>query len=155
MAYSELLWRPFLGHQAWSWTTLRRGNVFYYVYKRFLKNFVTFLRFITFFYFYLNVFTYMIKNRQKYIQTPTLKRQTERTIRGIITKLNLAHIGAVIIIIVIIIYFQNIIKRSCSAISQSVFFYIVYCYLFWFYFVYCYLSLSVTTGDACMFDMCN
>ena len=21
-------WRPFLGHQAWSWTTLRRGNVF-------------------------------------------------------------------------------------------------------------------------------
>ena len=64
----------------------------------------------------------MIKNRQKYIQTPTLKRQTERTIRGIITKLNLTHIGAVIIIIVIIIYFQNIIKRSCSAISQSVFF---------------------------------
>jgi len=28
MAYSELPWRPFLGHQAWSWTTLRRGNVF-------------------------------------------------------------------------------------------------------------------------------
>jgi len=35
MAYSELPWRPFLGHQAWIWTTLRRGNVFYYVYKRF------------------------------------------------------------------------------------------------------------------------
>jgi len=28
MAYSELPWRPFLGHQAWSWTTLRRANVF-------------------------------------------------------------------------------------------------------------------------------
>ena len=28
MAYSELPWRPFLGHQAWSWTTLRTGNVF-------------------------------------------------------------------------------------------------------------------------------
>jgi len=35
MAYSELPRRPFLWHQAWSWTTLRRGNVFYYVYKRF------------------------------------------------------------------------------------------------------------------------
>ena len=40
MAYSELPWRPFLGHQAWSWTTLRRGNVFYYVYKRFLSRFL-------------------------------------------------------------------------------------------------------------------
>ena len=39
MAYSELPGRPFLGHQAWSWTTLRRGNVFYYVYKRFFLNF--------------------------------------------------------------------------------------------------------------------
>jgi len=38
MAYSELPWRPFPGHQAWSWTTLRRGNVFYYVnYKRFFS----------------------------------------------------------------------------------------------------------------------
>ena len=35
MAYSELPRRPFLGHQAWSWTTLRRSNVFYYIYKRF------------------------------------------------------------------------------------------------------------------------
>jgi len=35
MAYSELLWRPFLWLQAWSWTTPWRGNVFYYVYKRF------------------------------------------------------------------------------------------------------------------------
>ena len=35
MAYAELPWRPFLGHQTRSWTTLRRGNVFYYVYKRF------------------------------------------------------------------------------------------------------------------------
>ena len=49
MAYSELPWRPFLGHQAWIWTTLRRGNVFYYVYKRFF-NFchVTFFTFSTF-----------------------------------------------------------------------------------------------------------
>ena len=38
MAYSELPWRPLLGHQAWSWTTLRRGNVFYYVYKRFFSS---------------------------------------------------------------------------------------------------------------------
>jgi len=53
----ELPWRPFLGHQAWSWSTLR-GNVFYYVYKRFFI-FVTFLRFVTFFYFYLNVFLHM------------------------------------------------------------------------------------------------
>ena len=28
MAYSELPWKSFLGHQAWSWTTLRTGNVF-------------------------------------------------------------------------------------------------------------------------------
>jgi len=28
MAYSELPWRPFPGHQAWSWTTQRRGNFF-------------------------------------------------------------------------------------------------------------------------------
>ena len=27
MAYSEFPWRPFLGHQARSWTTLRSGNV--------------------------------------------------------------------------------------------------------------------------------
>jgi len=53
MAYSELPWSPFLGHQAWSWTILRRGNVFYYVYKLF---FVFLSRFLTFFYFYLNVF---------------------------------------------------------------------------------------------------
>jgi len=50
MAYSELLWRPFLEHQAWCWTTLRRGNIFYYVYKRFFI-FVTFLRFYRFFIF--------------------------------------------------------------------------------------------------------
>jgi len=28
-------WRAFLRHPAWSWTTLRRGNVFYYVCKLF------------------------------------------------------------------------------------------------------------------------
>jgi len=47
--YSELPWRPFLGHQAWSWTTARRGNVFCYVYKRFCLNFLSrFKRFLTF-----------------------------------------------------------------------------------------------------------
>ena len=40
MAYSELPWRPFLGHRARSWTRLRRGNVSYYVYKRFLSRFL-------------------------------------------------------------------------------------------------------------------
>ena len=54
MAYSELPWRPFLGHQAWSWTTQRRGNVFCYVYKR-LKKFVTFFLLFKTFYVYLNV----------------------------------------------------------------------------------------------------
>jgi len=28
-------WKPFLVHQAWSWTTLTRDNVFDYVYERF------------------------------------------------------------------------------------------------------------------------
>jgi len=46
----ELPWRPFLGHQAWSWITLRRGNVFYYVYKR-VFIFVMFLRFNVFLFF--------------------------------------------------------------------------------------------------------
>jgi len=52
-------WRPFLGHQARSWTTLRRGNVFYYVYKRFFY-FCHVFTFLTFFYFCLNVFTSII-----------------------------------------------------------------------------------------------
>ena len=55
MAYSELPWRPFLAHQAWSWTTLRRGNFFitfinvffilsrFYVFWRFLFLFERFL----------------------------------------------------------------------------------------------------------------
>ena len=55
MAYSELPWRPFLGHQAWSWTTLRRGNVFYYVYRRFLF-WSRFFSFFNVFYFYLQTF---------------------------------------------------------------------------------------------------
>ena len=46
MAYSELPWRPFLGHQALSWTTLRRGNVFCYVYKRGFFIFVNVFMFI-------------------------------------------------------------------------------------------------------------
>ena len=58
MAYSELPWRPFLGHQAWSWTTLRRGNVFI----TFTNVFIFLSRFYVFnvFYFYLNVFTSMV-----------------------------------------------------------------------------------------------
>ena len=56
-------WRPFLGHPAWSWTTLRRGNVFYYIYKRFFI-FVTFLPFLTFFFnFDLNVFLHLCWRR--------------------------------------------------------------------------------------------
>jgi len=58
MAYSELPWRPFLGHQAWSWTTLRRGNVFYYVYKGFL--FLSRFYVFTVFIFIWTFFTYMI-----------------------------------------------------------------------------------------------
>ena len=52
MAYSELPWRPFLGHQAWKWTTLRRCNVFYYVYKRFFY----FCHVFTFFNIFLFLF---------------------------------------------------------------------------------------------------
>jgi len=55
MAYSKLPSRQFLGHQAWGWTTLRRGNVFYYVYKRFFML-VTFLRFLTFFLIFIWTF---------------------------------------------------------------------------------------------------
>jgi len=45
MAYSELPWRPFLGHQAWSWTILRRGNFFVTftdVFFKFLSRFYVF-----------------------------------------------------------------------------------------------------------------
>jgi len=49
-------WKPFLGHQAWSWTTLRRGNVFYYVYERFFLFLSRFYVFNVFLNFYLNVF---------------------------------------------------------------------------------------------------
>ena len=57
MAYSELPWRPFLGHQAWSWTTLRRGNVFLLRLQTFFLIFVTFFAFViifiwTFFHIY-------------------------------------------------------------------------------------------------------
>ena len=47
--------KAILGHQAWSWTTLRRGNVFCYVYRRFFY-FCHVFTFLTFFYLYLNVF---------------------------------------------------------------------------------------------------
>ena len=52
-------WSPFLGHQAWSGTTLRRGNVFYYVYKRFYLS--RFFTFFNVFYFDLNVVTSMVQ----------------------------------------------------------------------------------------------
>jgi len=56
MAYSELPWRPFLGHQAWSWTTVRRGNVFitftsdFYFCHVFLRFYVFLFLFERFFY---------------------------------------------------------------------------------------------------------
>ena len=58
MAYSELPWRPCLGHQAWSWTTLRRSNVFYYVYKRFFY-FCHVFTFFNVFIFIWTFFTFM------------------------------------------------------------------------------------------------
>ena len=54
----RIVWRPcrpFLGHQTWSWTTLRRGNVFFITFTEGFFIFVTFLRF----YFYLNVFLHL------------------------------------------------------------------------------------------------
>jgi len=58
MAYSELPWRPFLGHQAWSWTTLRRGNVFLRL-QTFFFIFVTFLRFLNVFKFLFERFLHL------------------------------------------------------------------------------------------------
>ena len=46
-------WRPFLGHQPWSWTTLRRDDVFYHVYKRFFYFCHVFIFIWTFFYIYV------------------------------------------------------------------------------------------------------
>ena len=59
MAYSELPWRPFLGHQAWGWTTLRRGNVFI----TFTKFFLNVCHVFNVFSFYLNVFCIYVFNR--------------------------------------------------------------------------------------------
>ena len=53
MAYFELPWRPFLGHEAWSWTTPRRGNVFI----TFTNVFFIFVTFFTSF----NVFLFLFK----------------------------------------------------------------------------------------------
>ena len=56
-------WRPFVGHPAWSWTTLRRGNVFCCVYKRFFKFLSRFLRFKHFFKFlFERFFTSMLNS---------------------------------------------------------------------------------------------
>ena len=70
MAYSELPWRPFLGHQAWSWTTLRRGNVLITFTNVFLI-FVTFFTFFNVFYFYLNVFYIYEPNHGQLCSMPT------------------------------------------------------------------------------------
>ena len=56
MAYSELPWRPFLGYQAWRWTTLR-GNVFLLRLQTFFIC-VTFFAFLTFFSFLFECFLY-------------------------------------------------------------------------------------------------
>ena len=76
MAYSDLPWRPFLGHQAWSWTrpALRRGNVFYYVYKRFF-NFCHVFTFLTFFKFlFERFFTSMTRGQYPHHLLPHLNR---------------------------------------------------------------------------------
>jgi len=66
MTYSELPW-PFLGHQAWSWTTLR-GNVFYYVYKRFFFIFVTFFNVLSVYLFLFERFLHLCAKISKPIQ---------------------------------------------------------------------------------------
>jgi len=68
MACSEFPWRPFLEHQAWCWTTQRRGNVFYYVYKCFLSRFYVFYVF----YFYLNSAACMMS--ATFCKNPSKKR---------------------------------------------------------------------------------
>jgi len=64
-------WRPFLGHQAWSWTTLRRGNVFITFTNVFLL--LSRFTFVTFFYFYLNVFLLIWP---KYVNENKLRKST-------------------------------------------------------------------------------
>ena len=63
MVYSKLPWRPFLRHQAWSWTTLRRGNVFLLRLQTFFI-FVTFLHFLTFFLFLFERFLHVCYGRR-------------------------------------------------------------------------------------------
>jgi len=70
MVYSKLPWRPFLRHQAWSWTTLRRGNVFLLRLQTFFI-FVTFLHFLTFFIFIWTFFTCMLRaSRTSFFKVP-------------------------------------------------------------------------------------
>jgi len=59
MAYFELPRRPFLGNQACSWTTLRRGNVFYYVYKRFFNFCHVFFTFFNVFFVFMWTFLHL------------------------------------------------------------------------------------------------
>jgi len=57
IAYSELPWRPFLGHQARSWTTLRRRNVFITFTNVFKKKFLS--RFYVFNVFVIFIWTFL------------------------------------------------------------------------------------------------
>ena len=50
-------WRPFLGHQAWSWTTLKIANVFLLRLTFFI--FVTLFTFLTFFKFIFELFLHL------------------------------------------------------------------------------------------------
>jgi len=66
MAYSELPWKSFLGHQAWSWTTLRRGNVFllrlqtfFLFLSRFFITFTNVLLLLSRFFIFLWTFFYI------------------------------------------------------------------------------------------------
>jgi len=81
MAYSELPRRPFLGQQAWSWTTLRRDNVFYYVYKRFFYfcHVFTFLMFLKF--LFERFFTSMLLWKTPRSNIMTRNRRREKMTR--------------------------------------------------------------------------
>ena len=59
----SLPWRPFLGHRTWSWTTLTRADVFYYVYKRFFI-YVTFLALFNVFYIFIWTLNYIYARHQ-------------------------------------------------------------------------------------------
>ena len=75
MAYSELPWRPFLGHRAWSWTTLRRGKVL----QTFFKFFCHVFTFLTFFYIFIwTFFTSMPKSSKRFFVPAHVSRHPKR-----------------------------------------------------------------------------